>query len=250
MGIKAAPGIARDAVPPGWETGVRRGRPGAQGSRAWSPALARSATRATILPGGHTLTPQPGPPVLVAPPGPFLLDPNPAVTRAGLVAELARSCGGWQIDAQIAFLCTGQPVRTPFARTLQVLDSGPWHQRELVARLRELDIGSVDIRRRGLAGDVSRIQRQLKLSGPRRATLIMTRAAGPPLGPHQPGRAGTGWCGKHARTARPAVPARLAQVIDLRAARQDPDRYRTALARRARPATSTPCSRPTSGGGS
>ena len=180
VGIKAAPGIARDAVPPGWEAEfIAVGRE-LREAALWSPALARSATRATILPGGHTLTPQPGPPVLVAPPGPFLLDPNPAVTRAGLVAELARSCGGWQIDAQIAFLCTGQPVRTPFARTLQVLDSGPWHQRELVTRLRGLGIGSVDIRRRGLAGDVSRIQRQLKLSGPHRATLIMTRAAGRP----------------------------------------------------------------------
>ena len=71
-------------------------------------------------------------------------------------------------------------MRTPFARTLQVLDSGRWHQRELSARLRALGIGSVDIRRRGLAGDVGQIRRQLKLSGPRRATLIMTRAADRP----------------------------------------------------------------------
>ena len=116
----------------------------------------------------------------MAPPGPYLLDPNPAVTRAGLVAELARAVGGWQIDEQIAFLCTAGPVRTPFARPLQVLDSGRWHQRELSARLRALGIGSVDIRRRGLAGDVSQVRRQLKLSGPHRATLIMTRAADRP----------------------------------------------------------------------
>jgi hypothetical protein len=176
LGIKAAPGLPRDLVPPGWEAEfIAVGRE-LKEAALWSPALARSATRATILPGGHTLTPQPGPPVPVAPPGPYLLDPNPAVTRAGLVAELARAAGGWQIDEQIAFLCTGQPVRTSFARTLQVLDSGRWHQRELSARLRALGIGSVDIRRRGLAGDVAQIRRQLKLSGPHRATLIMTRA--------------------------------------------------------------------------
>ncbi len=180
LGIKAAPGIPREAVPPGWEAEfIAVGRE-LKEAALWSPALARSATRATILPGGHTLTPRPGPPVPVAPPGPFLLDPSPAVTRAGLVAELARMVGGWQIDEQIAFLCTAGPARTPFARTLQVLDSGPWHQRELSARLRRLGIGSVDIRRRGLAGDVGLIQRQLKLSGPGRATLIMTRAADRP----------------------------------------------------------------------
>ena len=128
LGIKAAPGIPRELVPPGWEAEfIAVGRE-LKEATLWSPALARSATRATILPGGHTLTPQPGPAVPVAPPGPYLLDPNPAVARAGLVAELARAVGGWQIDEQIAFLCTAGPVRTPFARTLQVLDSGRWHQ--------------------------------------------------------------------------------------------------------------------------
>jgi hypothetical protein len=33
----------------------------------------------------------------------------------------------------------------------------------------------VDIRRRGLAGDVEDLHRQLKLRGTRRATLVMTR---------------------------------------------------------------------------
>ena len=180
LGIKAAPGISRELVPPGWEAEfIAVGRE-LKEATLWSPALARSATRATILPGGHILAPRPGAPVPVAPPGPYLLDPNPAVTRAGLVAELARMTGGWQIDEQIAFLCAAEPVRTPFARTLQVLDSGRWHQRELAARLRALGIGSVDIRRRGLAGDVGQIRRQLKLSGPHRATLIMTRAADRP----------------------------------------------------------------------
>lgn len=182
VGIKAAPGIARDAVPPGWELEfVAVGRD-LKEAVAWSPSLAGHATRATILPGGDTLTPQPGPPVPVRPPGPFLLDPNPAVTRAGLVEELARQLGAWKIDQQIAFLCTDSAVRTPFARTLQVIDSGPWNQKKLPARLRDLDVGALDIRRRGLAGDVGQLHRQLKLAGSRRATLVMTRVADRPWG--------------------------------------------------------------------
>jgi THUMP domain-like len=180
VGIKAAPGLPRDAVPPGWELEfVAVGRE-LKEAAAWSPALARSATRATVLPGGHTLTPRPGPPVPVAPPGRYLLDPSPAVTRAGLVAELARETGGWQLDEQIAFLATETPVVTPFARTLQVTASLPWNHRAVAVRLRELGIGAVDIRRRGLAGDVDQVRRQLKLSGPGRATLVMTRSAGRP----------------------------------------------------------------------
>jgi hypothetical protein len=182
VGIKAAPGIARDAVPPGWELEFVAAGRDLKEAVAWSPALAGPATRATILPGGHTLTPGAGPPVPVRAPGPFLLDPNPAVTRAGLVGELARKLGAWQIDPQIAFLCTDTAVRTPFARTLQVIDSGPWNQKRLPARLRDLGVGALDIRRRGLAGDVGQLHRQLKLTGSRRATLVMTRVADRPWG--------------------------------------------------------------------
>ncbi|HEY8047017.1 MAG TPA: class I SAM-dependent methyltransferase [Streptosporangiaceae bacterium] len=182
VGIKAAPGIARDVVPPGWELEFVAAGRDLKEAVAWSPALAGPATRATILPGGHTLTPGAGPPVPVRAPGPFLLDPNPAVTRAGLVGELARKLGAWQIDPQIAFLCTDTAVRTPFARTLQVIDSGPWNQKRLPARLRDLGVGALDIRRRGLAGDVGQLHRQLKLTGSRRATLVMTRVADRPWG--------------------------------------------------------------------
>ena len=181
-GIKAAPGLPRDAVPPGWELEfIAVGRE-LKEAVAWSPALATAASRATILPGGHTLTPGTGGPVPVREPGGFLLDPSPAVTRAGVVEDLARLAGAWKIDEQIAFLSADTAVHTPFARTLQVIDSAPWHQRSLPARLRALDVGAVDIRRRGLAGDVAELHRQLRLSGSRRVTLVMTRVRDRPWG--------------------------------------------------------------------
>jgi hypothetical protein len=193
VGIKAAPGLPRDAVPDGWELEfIAVGRE-LKEAVLWSPPLATAARRATILPGGHTLaSPRPAGPagdaasglddgpdgaaaVPVRPPGDYLYDPNPAVTRAGLVRDLARLIGAWQIDSRIAFLSAGQPVPTPFARLLRIVDSGPWEQKRLPAWLRALDIGAVDIRRRGLAGDTDRLHRQLRLSGSRRATLVMTR---------------------------------------------------------------------------
>src|SRR5579859_278020 len=182
VGIKAAPGLPRDAVPPGWELEFIAVGRDLKEAVAWSPALATAATRATVLPGGHTLTAGPGGPVPVRPPGGFLLDPSPAVTRAGLVEDLARLVGAWKIDEQIAFLSADIPVRTPFARTLRVLDSAPWDQRRLPAKLRALDIGAADIRRRGLAGDVPGLHRSLKLSGSRQATVVMTRMRDRPWG--------------------------------------------------------------------
>jgi SAM-dependent methyltransferase len=198
VGIKAAPGLPRELVPPGWETEfVAVGRD-LKEALLWSPALTDGVTsRATLLPSGETLAAQAGSPaagdadaggadageaVPLGAPGAYLLDPNPAVTRAGLVAELARLTRTWQIDPMIAFLSADQPVRTPFARTLRVIESAPWHEKRFARRLRELGIGAADIRRRGLAGDVIQIHRRLGLQGPGSATLVLTRVANRPWG--------------------------------------------------------------------
>jgi hypothetical protein len=175
VGIKAAPGIPHDLIPPAWECEfVARDRD-LKEAVLWSPALSTARRRATVLPGGDTLRPCPGEPARVLPPGRFLLDPNPAVTRAGLVEDLAREIGAWKIDDRIAFLAVDRPLRSPFARTLEVIESMPWHEKRINRRLQELDVGAVDIRRRGLAGEVNAIYRRLKLRGNQRVTLVMTR---------------------------------------------------------------------------
>lgn len=180
VGIKAAPGLSHDVVPPGWEAEfVAVGR-GLKEALLWSPALASAERRATVLPSGDTLAPSPGERVPVADPGEYLLDPNPAVTRAGLVQDLARGLAAWQIDPMIAFLSVDSPIITPFARTLRVLDSMPWREKQVAKRLRELGVGAADIRRRGLAGDVEQIHRRLGLRGDRRATIVLTRRDGKP----------------------------------------------------------------------
>jgi THUMP domain-like/RNA cap guanine-N2 methyltransferase len=198
--IKAAPGLPRELVPAGWELEFLAVGRELKEALLWSPAFATAPRRASVLrrpdPAGHrsgtpgrdaaaaSLISSPAPaalaPAPVADPGEYLLDPNPAVTRAGLVAELARELGAWQIDSMIAFLSVDRPVSTPFARTLRVIDSMPWHERQAARRLRELGIGSADIRRRGLAGDVQQIHHRLRLQGDKHATIVLTRRNGKP----------------------------------------------------------------------
>ena len=180
VGIKLAPGLDTALLPAGWEVEFLAVGRELREATAWSPALATTARRATVLPSGDSLTGHPGPAVAVAPPGGYLLDPSPAVTRAGLVEDLARITDTWKIDDRIAFLSADRLVRTPFARTLVVAESAPWREREIAARLRALDIGAIDIRRRGLAGDVEALHRRLALRGSRRATLVMTRVRDQP----------------------------------------------------------------------
>ena len=205
--VKAAPGLPAGLIPDGWEAEFIADGRDLKEAVLWSPALATAPVagsggprRALVLSGpvAHALVACPGDPVPVTEPREYLLDPNPAVTRSGLVEDLARSLaaddgsdagpggdGGSdvaKIDPQIAFLTLDRPVQTPFARTLRVLDSAPWNEKRFARRLRELGIGAADIRRRGLAGDVDQIHRRLKLAGPNRATVVITRVNDKPWG--------------------------------------------------------------------
>jgi THUMP domain-like/RNA cap guanine-N2 methyltransferase len=182
VGVKTAPGLNRELIPDGWEAEfVAVGRDLKQ-AMLWSPAMATASRRATVLPSGDTLVAGPGPAVQLAAPGAYLLDPSPAVTRAGLVEELARQLGAWKIDPMIGFLSADRELQTPLARTLRVLESAPWNERAFARRLSALGIGAADIRRRGLAGDVAQIHRRLGLRGKGRATVVITRMNGRPWG--------------------------------------------------------------------
>ncbi len=146
----------------------------------WSPALATTSRRATLLPGGDSLVAAPGPPLRCAAPGAFLLDPNPAVTRAGLVEELGRAVDAWKIDRRVGFLSADRAIATPFARLLEVQESLPWSLKRLRAVLRARGAGAIEIRKRGSAVDVRELRRRLDLSGDHLATVVLTRVGDRP----------------------------------------------------------------------
>ena len=176
VGVKAAPGVPTSVAPAGWELEFVSERRELKECVLWSPSVASSARRATILPERHTLTERADAALDVREPGRFLMDPDGAVTRAGLVKELGMAIGDcWQIDDQVAFLTSDRAIETPFARTLEIAASEAWGLARLNQSLRALDVGSVDIRKRGSAVDVDDLHRRLKLSGSRGATVVLTR---------------------------------------------------------------------------
>jgi hypothetical protein len=181
VGVKAAPGLPLGLVPPGWELELLADRRALKEAVLWSPSLATTGRRATVFPGPHTLTARPGPPVPSRPPGAWLLDPSPAVTRAGLVEQLARDLDAWKLDPRIAFLSADRPMATPFGRLLRVDAALPWNARRLRQVLRERGVGTVEIRKRGSAVDVADLTARLRLRGDGRATVVLTRVADRPV---------------------------------------------------------------------
>jgi THUMP domain-like len=183
-GIKAAPGLPLGLVPAGWEVELLADRRELKEAVLWSPSLATTARRATVFPGPHSLPATPrstGAPVRCGPPGAFLLDPNPAVTRAGLVEELARDLGdAWKLDPRIAFLSAAEPLRSPFGRLLRVDASLPWSLKRLRGVLRERGVGAVEVRKRGSAVDAADLTTRLRLRGDAHAVVVLTRVADRP----------------------------------------------------------------------
>jgi hypothetical protein len=108
------------------------------------------------------------------------------VTRAGLVGELGRSLDAWQVDPRIAFLTADEARPTPFARLLRIEASLPFDLRRVAAVVRTSGAGRLDVRRRGLAGDVEEIRRRLLparrdlVQGGPAVTVVMTRLRAAP----------------------------------------------------------------------
>jgi hypothetical protein len=107
--------------------------------------------------------------------GTFLYDPCGAVIRSQLLGTLASQLGANTIADQIAYLSSDSGVETPFAQRFSVREVLPLDQRTIAQRMKELGIGTLEIKKRGVDIDPAQFRTKLKLSGPNSATLILTR---------------------------------------------------------------------------
>ncbi len=113
-----------------------------------------------------------------APAGPvaaYLYEPDGAVIRAGLVAELAAELGARTGHEDIAYLYADERRATPFARAWRVEEVWPLHPKKLRGLLAERGIGRLTIKQRGTGVDPAELRRRLKPKGPEEATLVATR---------------------------------------------------------------------------
>ena len=153
----------------------------------WLGPLGQPGRRATLLAPGapiHTMFRAhgavPPTPPLTEPQG-YLYEPDPAVIRAHLVAELAAQLGAAQIDREIAYLTGAQPQPTPVARCWQIHEWQPFNLKRLRARLRALGAGAVTVKKRGSPLDTDALARQLSGAGAQPLVVVLTQMAGRPV---------------------------------------------------------------------
>ncbi len=186
--LKLGPGIDHDRLPAGTEAEWVSVRGEVVEAALWCGPLAQVPRRATVLsggtgPAGDTAAVMTGTGDREAPVGPvrrYLLDPDGAVVRAHLVAELAEVLDANLVDPTIAYLAADTPTATRFGRWYEITDTFPFSLKRLRAVLRERGVGRVTITKRGSAVEPERLRRDLRLSGPEEATVVLTRVAGAP----------------------------------------------------------------------
>lgn len=136
--------------------------------------------RALALPSGASVagTGRPWPTPAAPREGQLLLDPDAAVTVAGLVGDLANQTGLHPMHREIAYLSgdVAEPAAVPgtWLRIRRILRP---RRRELNAWLATEEIGNLELRTRGVAERAVDLRKKLTPRGSQSGTLVFTRTA-------------------------------------------------------------------------
>ncbi|MGW0575894.1 class I SAM-dependent methyltransferase, partial [Streptomyces sp. NPDC002920] len=180
--LKVAPGIPHEAIPA--QAGAEWISDGGDVKEAvlWFGGSTRNDVRATLLPGPRTLLGTGLPNPAVRPLGRYLYEPDGAVIRAHLVAEVAQELDGGLVDETIAYVTADALRPTPYATAYEITDQLPFNVKKLKALLRERGVGILTVKKRGSAVEPEELRRKVlpKAQGPHSATVFLTRVAGAP----------------------------------------------------------------------
>ncbi|MGA5126685.1 THUMP-like domain-containing protein [Streptomyces pseudogriseolus] len=179
--LKIAPGIPHEAVPAEAEAEWISDGGDVKEAVLWF-GTAPGTIRATLLPGPHTLVSRGLPDPEVRPVGRFLYEPDGAVVRSHLVAEVAETLDGGLIDPTIAYVTTDTLTPTPYATAYEITDRLPFNVKKLKALLREREVGVLTVKKRGSAVEPEELRRKAlpKPHGTASVTVFLTRVAGAP----------------------------------------------------------------------
>lgn len=181
LGVKVAPGVPRheiDALDAEAEFISVDGE--LKECVLWFGPMRTTLRRATLLPDRQTLFGEPTTPAEICVPQGYLYDPDAAIVRAGLVANLADVLSAKLIDPEIAYLTSNELRATSFATAYRIDEFHPFNLKKLTERLRALGVGRITVVKRGSAVDADLLMRRCKLEGSEHRVVILTRAAGNP----------------------------------------------------------------------
>lgn len=108
----------------------------------------------------------------------FLYEADRAVIRAGLVGALVNAVDGRELAPGLGYVTSAKQRFVPWAKRYAVRECLPFNVKALRARLRDEQVGNLTIKKKGVVLDPDALRRQLRLAGPRSATIAITRIGG------------------------------------------------------------------------
>ncbi|MER6556322.1 class I SAM-dependent methyltransferase [Streptomyces sp. NPDC001027] len=179
--LKIAPGVPHEAIPAEAEAEWISDGGDVKEAVLWF-GTEPGTVRATLLPGPRTLVGAGLPDPDVRPVGRYLYEPDGAVIRAHLVADVARELDGGLVDETIAYVTADALRPTPYAAAYEITDQLPFGVKKLKALLREREVGVLTVKKRGSAVEPEELRKKVlpKPHGSEAATVFLTRVAGAP----------------------------------------------------------------------
>lgn len=176
--VKCSPGIdfaELDRLGFAGEIEVTSHRGSVREACLWSAGLAQPGVRrrASVLDRGEQITDADPDDCPVRPAGRWIVDPDGAVVRAGLVRHYGARHGLWQLDPDIAYL-SGEALPAG-VRGFEVLEQLAFDERRLRQALSALDCGSLEVLVRGVRVDPDALRRRMRPRGGRPLSVVITR---------------------------------------------------------------------------
>ncbi|WP_243858542.1 class I SAM-dependent methyltransferase [Mycobacterium sp. DL440] len=176
--VKCAPGIDFDELTKMGFTGeieVTSVGGSVREACLWSPGLTEPGVRrrASMLETSEQITDAEPDDCPVAAAGRWIVDPDGAVVRAGLVRHYAARHGLWQLDPDIAYL-SGDELPAG-VRGFEVLEQLQFQERRLRAALAARSVGALEILIRGVDVDPDVLRTRMRLRGTEHLAVVIAR---------------------------------------------------------------------------
>ena len=105
----------------------------------------------------------------------YVYEPDNAIVRSHLIGQLAEQIDATLFAPEIAYLTSAMPIQSPWLKGYRVLDNLVFDRKKLKAYLRERNIGTLEIKKRGSDIVPEQLRKELAPKGEGAATLIVTR---------------------------------------------------------------------------
>lgn len=175
-GVKLAPAFPHELIPKNFEANWVSHAGDLVELTLWSAPLGRPGVKKAVLvaetalefEGVQELAP-------IAKLSQFIFEPDVSLIRSHLIGAFANQTGLELIAENIAYLTASENIISPWLKSYRVIDVLPLDEKTIRSYCHKNQIGTLEIKKRGVDITPEQLRPKLKLKGTGVATLILTR---------------------------------------------------------------------------